>query len=323
VIDGTLVRRFIGIYGGRARYAPGYCALERVPPPLAFTFSGGGESPVKVTWTPPSGAPSSWRVRVSVGNSGTTCPGVGSYVNPADIESVSAGSWTDDNADQWQVSRCFRARLVNRYGGGATGPTAVLFRYVPHPTYVTAPSVVTSTNTLRFEVSPLTEGSELTALWGTPGHCPTSDDWGQPLSLDQDGSSNYYRFDAPDPSGCFVVRAYNWSTDEGSGISAPTSWSFEAPTEALQLTAFAADSWGGHSATLTGLVAPHHVSYQVIPGSCAAAAPDPDSYWEESSTGQVDDIYGAGAGLQCAVFAAGDSWGRRSALVKQEFTQSE
>jgi len=340
VIDRTLVRRFISIYGGAARYAPGYCALERVPPPLAITFNGGNDSAVTASWIPPSGAPTTWRVWITHGDAkyeygelDETCPKSLAQPQAGGSVAASGGSWTDANSYSDQVPRCFRARLVNRYGAGAPGTTQVLTRYAwppQAPQIKSNPTLVTAADDsgdvqrqLRFSASsPPAESTWLFARWGPTGSCPTSATAGEPLDIDDDATPGYYRAPVPDKSGCLVLFAKDLYSQKVSQGSNSVTWSVPAPTETLAMTSFVQDEYGDHQATINGLVAPHKVLYQVVAGSCASASADPAT-WEDtqSSSDKVIDIYSYDQGTNCAMFVAAE-WDQYSPhVLKQEFTQ--
>ena len=132
VVDRATVDRFVRLYGGTARYAPGWCLVDRLPQTLSgVVFSGGTptSTPVRIAWSRPTSYPPGSRVRVQVYD-GTSC--ATSTLRSTTYASLTALSWLDRAADTSGPS-CFRVALVNRYGVARSTRTSVLDRWITPP----------------------------------------------------------------------------------------------------------------------------------------------------------------------------------------------
>jgi hypothetical protein len=132
-VEPALVRGFVRVYGGTARYpSTTWCLLDPLPSALSGVSFGGGESsPVTIRWSRPTSLPSGSRVEVHVWQA-ASCTSPPAWAEYARV-SPTALLWQDDAAAAGGA-HCFRLRLVNRYGTGRTPVVRSWMRWVAPPT---------------------------------------------------------------------------------------------------------------------------------------------------------------------------------------------
>ena len=175
-IDTALVRAFIRLYGGRARYPSAtWCLIEALPTPLAgVSFTGGSTSPVVVRWNPPASVPAGTAVVVKRWEA-STCGAAPSWADtfrPA----IRAGLWEDDVPEESSTA-CFQLQVLNRLGAGRPAASQLMTRWVPS---VVAPVI------------------------GVPSYDVDQDEFAFPVTL-ADGLVLQARWDATDPDTCLTA----------------------------------------------------------------------------------------------------------------------
>ena len=228
-IDKKLLKRFIQMYGGKAKRPPTVCLIEDLPGLLGkVAFSGGNTQakPVRITWVPPPTVRPGAKVVVGVRKAATCTPAPGFYDDSFDVD-PRAGSWTDTTFGKGTY--CYAVHIENRYGAARPTTAATVARYAPVPT---APAVGSPTwrpqdGGWRLTWSPPLSGTHLVALRDPdhPDQCVTTYDPASVEHLDQVTPTTWL-LDALAPQECVNLFA---TTDWGT-LSPPTQVTLSVPS---------------------------------------------------------------------------------------------
>ena len=312
IIDTALVRRFVSIYGGTAKYAPGRCLIDPKPPTLAnVTFTQGTTShlPVKITWSAPAHYPTGSHTVVQVW-SGATCGSADSAVTMKTL-SATATSWTDSAATTSGPS-CFRVGMINQYGVPGSTRSATVDRWITPPTAPTigSPSWSATHQEFTFPVT-LSSGSTLLSQvdLASPSTCTGTYD----ASFSHDnpyvagGTGHLYPQAADSCVTFFATKAGLRSAGVTRTFSVPANTETVNPS-----TVYVHDDAGGFASIVTGTVTAYHLNVALLPGSCPQTVTD-SSLFQQPYPGDLAHeyvFYPPDYGSYCAVFASVDDFGR-------------
>ncbi|MGB0100418.1 MAG: matrixin family metalloprotease [Nocardioides sp.] len=322
-IDKRLLRRFVRMYGGRARQSPPRCLIEALPGRLRdVRFSGGQseEAPVRITWRGPAKVRTGTRVQITTWQARSCAKAPKRWERRVGVR-PQAGSWTDPRYGRglW----CFRAQIVNRYGAGRPAAVRQIERWAPVPD---APSVGAPTwlaDEWRWRVTwqpPAGTRLAVVRSWDDPSACPTSTrDWS---SLDRRGQDRWL-LDPQAGSECvLLVAVTDWGT-LSPGI--PVVLEVPGPTATPTVGSVTYDP-EQESATVSATLVDdrYRLGIEVRQGPCPARPPADAEWWDgyEEAPGRwriYPEPWGA-LGEQCAMFAAIGDFERPGPVVMRSFT---
>jgi hypothetical protein len=115
-LDAALVRRFVRIYGGRARHPAPWCLIEALPPSVAGVSLVGGPGGPALRWDAPTRVVDGWSVRIRSwpADPAADCDQAPGWASSEWVP-VTAGLWSGSAG---AGASCLSAQLVNRYGAG-------------------------------------------------------------------------------------------------------------------------------------------------------------------------------------------------------------
>lgn len=217
-IDSALVRSFIKLYGGRARYPSStWCLIDPLPPSLTgVSFTGGVNSPVTVRWSRPGTVPTGSKVEIRLwpGDECTSPPAWGETA----LVAPTALQWQDTGA-RTKETHCFRARLVNRFGAGRTAVLRPMARWIAPPAapVIDTPEWDPAVAAFIFTESH-PEGMYLRAQWDVtdPTRCPEVYDPESQGVLHLSGEDGAHSLQLPAGPVCVSFFTWDAATDSYS-----------------------------------------------------------------------------------------------------------
>lgn len=326
-IDKKLLKRFVQMYGGKAKRPPALCLIEELPGELKnVTFSGGNTEgkPVRITWTPPAKVRDGTKVRITVSEVACAALQDESYDVLVDPK---AGSWTDPTFAKgtW----CYRTQIRNRYGAGRPPQSAALPRYAPVPA---APDVGTPTfhsahGGWHVAWSPPLPNTWLEAIRNpdAPGTCITTWDQYDGEFLDAHGAGTRL-LAARAPVECvtfFVVTG--WGT-----VSPGTSRTLTVPAAGTPAApAVGPRTWdpSGSRFTFSWTAPDQYTTLRAMrapyedPTTCPVGYSDDDADYVDYDPDIVKWAVYANRASECLVLYAVTDWGTRSQTGTQIVTQ--
>ncbi len=322
-IDRPLLRRFVAMYGGRAKRPPVLCLIEALPDPLGdVRFSGGQaeDAPVRVTWRAPTRIREGTKLWITVWSATSCAKEPVSWERRVAVD-PRAGSWTDPSYGQGRW--CYGIELLNRYGAGPPAVVRELERWAPVPDapVVGSPTWVPADGWFRVSWTPPDDSTHLEVVRSSddPSICPSSYDEDYADRPYEDGPNRWLVW-AGSARECVTFFAVSsWGS-----VSPGTQVVLQVPAPAVTPTvgSIRYDSDAGVATVPASLADDsYQLGVEVIGGPCPGTPPA-DAGWSDGYEGEpgIWTVYPESQGDQCAMFAALDGFGQHGPVVSRTFT---
>ena len=219
-IDKKLLRRFVSMYGGKAKRPPLLCLIEELPGQLTdVQFTGGQpvDEPVRITWRGPAKVRDGTKVRISVWK-GSGCTSLPVTWELRVGVAPGANSWTDPG--HGKGSWCYLLQIENRYGATRAPFGAARERWAPLPASPAVSQLAWRAADGGYRLTwHAPEGTDLVAMrnWDEPGTCLSTYDEDDAEYVDH-VSGDTWQLSAVAPEECLTFFAVTeWDTVSAIG----------------------------------------------------------------------------------------------------------